>query len=138
VAAIPSGCAAKETLAPLPVFDLSRLPSKAQTQVSGAQVALAQATAESAVPLAARFGDLGRHYQAYQLLAAAERAYRNALALTPDAFEWRYLLAHTLREGNQNEAAAESFDIASSLRPGEGVTGWSALMRRPVLTAFST
>lgn len=127
IAAMPSGCAAKETLAPLPVVDLSRLPSKAQTQVSGAQAALAQATSESAVPLAARFGDLGRHYQAYQLLAAAERAYRNALALTPDAFEWRYLLAHTLREGNQNEAAAESFDIASSLRPGEGVVRfWAA------------
>ncbi|MFI0609662.1 MAG: tetratricopeptide repeat protein [Anaerolineae bacterium] len=116
-----SGCAKGETLAPLPVVDLSPLAPKAQTQVAVAQAALAQATAESAVPLAARFGELGRQYQAYQLLGAAERAYRNALALTPDAFEWRYLLAHTLHEGNQNEAAAESFDIAAELRPREGV-----------------
>lgn len=121
-----AGCAKVESVEPLPAVDLSRLPVKAQTQVSGAQAALAQATAESAVPLATSFGELGRHYQAYQLLAAAERAYRNALALTPDAFEWRYLLAHTLREGNQNEAAAESFDLAAELRRREGaVRFWS-------------
>lgn len=127
------GCREKEELAALPPVDLSGLAPRAQTQVAVAQSALAEATAESPVPLAARFGELGRQYQAYQLFAAAERAYRNALALTPDAFEWRYLLAHTLRLGNQYEAAAAAFDQAVQLRPDYGAAQywgaqcWSAL-----------
>lgn len=127
------GCAEREELAALPAVDLGGLAPRAQTQVAAAQAALAAATAESPVPLAARFGELGRQYQAYQMLAAAERSYRNALALTPDAFEWRYLLAHTLRQGNQHEAAAASFDRAVELRPDYGAAqywsaqSWSAL-----------
>lgn len=121
------GCAEREELADLPAVDLAALAPRAQTQVAAAQAALAAATAESPVPLAARFGELGRQYQAYQLLAAAERSYRNALALTPDAFEWRYLLAHTLRQGNQYEAAAAAFEQAMALRPDYGAAQyWGA------------
>lgn len=57
--------------------------------------------------LAAAFGELGRVYQAYDLLDSAEPCFRNALLLAPSP-RWSYLLAVLLETRGRLEEA-ESF-----------------------------
>src|SRR4051794_22067349 len=83
-------------VAPVPHPDLAKLdPAVAQ------QLRTARADFESSVDrndvastaLATSYGILGQHYQAYEILDAAEACYQNAVALAPGEFAWRYSLA---------------------------------------------
>lgn len=98
-------------LPPIPEPDLSKLSANAQAQLAEQRAILDTAVEAGEIegaPLAQVYGDLARHYHAYELFNAAEPAYANAQALAPEAFAWPYLMGHMYRaEGNLPAAAAE-------------------------------
>jgi tetratricopeptide (TPR) repeat protein len=112
--------AAGPELQPIPEPDLSKLSESAQLQLREQRGLLDEAVAEGSVQgaqLAQIYGDLARHYHAYELVSAAEPAYANAQILAPEAFAWPYLMGHMYRvEGNLPAAAAE-FRKAIALDP---------------------
>ena len=61
---------------------------------------------------AALFGDAGRHYHAYGMIAPAEACYRKAEALAREDYRWPYLLAVVQQEAGRVEEAAASLGRA--------------------------
>lgn len=69
--------------------------------------------------LGAAYGDLARHYHAYELGAAAEIAYRNAATLQPAEPQWPHALGLLAQGEGRLELAAESFRRAEELGAGD-------------------
>ena len=118
-------------LLPVPRPDLASLTEAAQAQLAAQRETLDAAIAEPATPsldLAAAFGEAGRHYQAYELVAAAEPCYRNAIALDSERFDWPYLLAHLQRGAGRGAEAAEQFARATEFDP-DSQAAWIWLSR---------
>jgi tetratricopeptide (TPR) repeat protein len=107
-------------LQPVPQPDLNRLEPAVAEQLRSAYKALSIIRKNPQVSVAEQFKayvDLGRLYHAYEILAPAEVCYRNALTLSPFAFDINYLLARVLQQASRNEAALEAYAVALRLRP---------------------
>jgi tetratricopeptide (TPR) repeat protein len=87
--------------------------------VVGARQDVERLEQEEAPPAArARaWGELGRLYQSYHFLEAAEGSYRRALELEPRSFEWLYLLGVLLQRGQDLEPARTVLEEARRERP---------------------
>ena len=69
--------------------------------------------------LGSSYGELGKLYHAYQILASAEACYRNAQRLRPDDYRWPYYLAHLHLEEGATERAIAGFRRALELKPAD-------------------
>lgn len=72
------------------------------------------------------WGRLGMLYQAHHLQDLAALCYREAVALAPDVFRWRYLLGFSLQEQGDFEGAEAAYDAALALAADDV----NALLRR--------
>ena len=102
------GIAAGESWLNLPEPDLTGLePSVAEQLREYRAVAVGEIDNPEAGPeeVAAAIGELGRYYQAYDLVGAAEACYTIARRLTPQDFRWHYFLGYLYQtEGRLDEA----------------------------------
>ncbi len=101
----------REALEPLPQPDLSRFEKAVQDQLQRRHGEVEEAL-ESEAPapvLAAAFGELGRHYDVYELLQEAEACYRNAHQLAPEEVRWTYHLAVVMQSTGRLPEAATLF-----------------------------
>lgn len=122
-----------EELSPLPRPDLSRFEKAVQEQLEGRHSEVEEALADDAPTpqLAQAFGELGRHYDVYELLQEAEACYRNAHLLAPTEVLWTYHLAVVMQSTGRLEEAAELFrqvleqqpeHLPAQVRLGEALT----------------
>ena len=106
----------------VPRADLSRVEPAVRNQLeerAAAVEAALQGGSASSPELAAAFGDLGRHYHAYELLTAAEEGYREALSLAPEEFQWHYYLGFLLQIEGEFQQAAARFEKALAIQPAD-------------------
>lgn len=92
----------------LPGPDLAGLEPAVRSQLAALRkVTEERIAAEGGTPedLAEAVGDLGRHYHAYDLVAAAESCYRIARRLAPQDFRWPYFLGYLLQSAGRLEEA---------------------------------
>lgn len=121
----PSDDDATLRLVPIPQPELEAYEPAVADQLREVQGALAevlnqmQGDGASPAELAAAFGDLGRHYHAYELLEAATACYRNAALLQPDDFRWHHLLGRALQDDGDLEGAAAAYERALELAPDD-------------------
>lgn len=96
-----------------------QLGADVREEVIGARQAAERLEAAEAPPAerARAWGELGRLYQGYQFLEAAEGCYRRALALEPRSFEWLYLLGVLLHRRQDLDPAREALERALLERP---------------------
>ncbi len=102
-----------------------------ELDISGADPAVQQATAESREELAAllvdpaaeraaigdAYGRLGAYYHLQSVTTAAERCYENAITLDPEEFRWHYYAGELLLESGRTEEARIHFYHARGLDP---------------------
>lgn len=104
----------------LPQPDLTSFEAAVQEQLSRrhqeAEASLAAWTSPEAV--AEALGSLGRHYDVYELLSAAESCYRNAHLLAPEDYRWTYHLAVVMQATGRLDEAERLFRRALELQPG--------------------
>lgn len=112
----------------IPTIDYAGLePAVARQleQVDAAlQLLLARASGQgesppSAAEVAAGFGDLGRHYQAYGLDDAAAACFHNAAELSPGDARWPHLLGRALQQAGRLPQAVEAYRRALELAPSD-------------------
>jgi Flp pilus assembly protein TadD len=96
----------------VPEVSLDGLDEPVARQLRQVRAALDAAPRDAAG--AAAFGDAGRHYHAYEILAPAEACYRNAAALAPADFRWPYLLGVLQQDAGRLDDARESLMRALS------------------------
>lgn len=104
----------------VPHPDLETLEPAVARQLETLQGLLDGLLAESPPPLAElaeAFGELGRHYQAYNLQDAAEVCYVNANRLAPGEARWLYYLAYLRQQGGRLDEAADGYARTLSLEP---------------------
>ena len=65
----------------------------------------------------AKYGMLGRLYEAQTFPEHAVTLYRRAIELDPDDYQWHYQLALLLEKESDLVSAAHQFDLASQLNP---------------------
>lgn len=108
-------------LEPLPEPELEAFEPAVQAQLKQQQQHLAEALASDAEPteLADAFGELGRHYDVYELQAAATSSYRNAHRLAPDDYRWVYHLAVARQAAGELAEAEALFRRALEIQPGD-------------------
>lgn len=101
------------------------LPEGAETAVVEQVEALrnlAQAVIEDAQAdsgeRADAIGELGRHYHAYGMSAAAAECYRLAAGLAPRDFRWPYLLGYLEQAEGRLESAVNFYERALAIVPG--------------------
>lgn len=115
----PKDQAFRQSLEDLPYPDVSSFEKAVQEQLTlrqqAVEVALASWTSRRAV--AEAYGELGRHYDVYELLSAAESCYRNAYLLAPDDYRWTYHLAVVMQSNGRLGEAADLFRRALEIRP---------------------
>lgn len=128
LAAAQSATAARATLLPIVLPDLSGMHESVQQQLREAYGSLSRSgPAETgAGPRRAErseaYGTLGKLLMAAKYPDAAERCFRNAHTLAPDDFRWPYYLGHLfIAEGALTKAVA-SFGQALRLRPDDFAT----------------
>ena len=108
--------------------DLLALPDPARLEQLDPQVALtlreaiktfqsAHASATSDQQKAQAFAELGKMMHAHDEVSAADEAYAQALAISPDQFEWAYLRAMLDLGQGRVERALRGFDQTVSLQP---------------------
>lgn len=94
---------------PYPALD-GMAPAVAQ-QLADVRARLDAAGRSGSAPAEA-WGEGGRHYHAYGLLAPAEACYLNAQALAPDDFRWPYLRGVLLADDSRAEEALRALEQA--------------------------
>ena len=102
--------------------DVSRLHPSVQQQLSEAYRSLMTAARNPEVSPRERsdaYGEMGTLFMAAEFLHDAERCFRNAQLLAPDAFRWSYYLAHLLRKTGELTRSVEIFERALQLRPAD-------------------
>jgi Tfp pilus assembly protein PilF len=100
----------------IPHPDLSAAEPSVREQIGAARAAL-ENEAGGSPRKAELHGALGMIYHAYDLTAAADACYRNAIALAPE-FRWHYYLGHVLAEQGDADGAVAAFKAALRLDPG--------------------
>ncbi len=109
-------------LLPLPEPDLSPMEPSVRDQLESTREDVARLLADPAsepTALAGAFGLLGQTYLLYSITSSAETCFRNAAALAPQDYRWRYYLGVIEQQSRRFEAALESFDQALELNPGD-------------------
>ncbi len=71
-----------------------------------------------AVRLGDGYGRLATLYHVHAVAGAAELCYRNAVALSPDNFRWRYYAGELMRERGRYREALDHFSAAGALDAG--------------------
>ena len=100
--------------------DVSRLHPSVQQQLTEAYRSLMTVARNPEVSPRERsdaYGEMGTLLMAAEFLPAAERCFRNAQLLAPDAFRWPYYLAHLLRKTGELTGSVKSFERVLQLRP---------------------
>jgi len=112
----------------VPRLDVSAFEPAVARQLVEVQAALdallARAGGEGATPptaaeVAAGFGDLGRHFHAYDLLDAATACYYNAAVLSPEDARWPHLLGRALQGAGRLPEAIDAYRRALELAPDD-------------------
>lgn len=99
----------------VPAPSVEGLEPSVAAQLERLREHVAARVADSGVPaadLGEAFGELGRHYQAYDLSELAERCYSIARRLAPEDFRWPYLTGYLKQSGGRLEEAVESYQTA--------------------------
>ena len=111
----------RENLEPLPEPDVSRFETAVQEQLEQRHRQVEDALADELPPqeLAEAFGELGRHYDVYELLQEAEVCYRNARQLAPEDPRWTYHLAVVMQSTGRLSEAASLFRRVLELQPDD-------------------
>jgi tetratricopeptide (TPR) repeat protein len=112
--------AAKRSLRPVSLPDISIAAESVQTQLRKQYEALQRQIEHSATPvpeLAVAYGEMGKLLLATEYLDVAEVCFLNAQGLTPGEMRWPYYLGHVYRFRNQPAKAAEYFEQALRLKP---------------------
>ncbi|HMB52272.1 MAG TPA: tetratricopeptide repeat protein, partial [Thermoanaerobaculia bacterium] len=124
----PTGEAQGPRLVGIPKIDYTGLEPAVARQLEQVDAALqsllARASGQggsqpSAAEVAAGFGDLGRHYQAYGLDDAAAACYHNASELSPRDARWPHLLGRALQQAGRLPQAVEAYRRALELAPSD-------------------
>lgn len=103
----------------------ARLPELPELKTAGflpairTQIEEAEKAARAHPRDAAAVGNLAMILQAYEQYDSAERTYLRAKQLDPASFDWPYLLGAVQMSKGSFEAAAESFQSALRIRPGD-------------------
>lgn len=97
-------------LVAVPEVSLDGLDEAVARQLRQVRTALHAAPRDAAG--AAAFGDAGRHYHAYDMVAPAEACYRNAEALAPQDYRWPYLLGVLQHDAGRLDEALASLTRA--------------------------
>jgi len=112
----------------VPEVDLSGLEPAVADQLREVRGALdiligaatrASASSPSLPELGASFGELGRYYQAYEMVEPAAACYRNAIRLLPDDPRWPHLLGRLLQTAGRLPEAAEALQYAIQKAPDD-------------------
>ena len=111
--AVMAPVASSSTAIPHP--DLSAAEPTVRKQIEVTRVALEKET-DGTPRKAELYGALGMIYHAYDLTAAAEVCYRNAIEIRP-GFRWHYYLGHVLADRGQADAAVPEFETALRIDP---------------------
>lgn len=109
---------AVEALLEIPDPTLAGMDTMVQDQLRSELAAVRRMAGEetsSGVGLGEAYGDLGRLYLAYDLVAPAEACLRNARALDPDERRWAYLLGALYQGDRRLDEAVEGFEKALAL-----------------------
>ena len=118
-----SACASpRRNLQPVTLPDLSRLDASVQSQVRERHDRLTHAIADRSTPvdsLAAAYGEYGMVLQASEYFEAAEPAYLDAQALSPDDPQWPYYLANLYKSRGDTDKAEAAFKRVLELQPGD-------------------
>ena len=116
---------APAVLAPVALPELSRVDAPVQAQIReryAAVTGMLAARTPAGRDLGEAFGSYGMLLNAAEYHDAAEPAYLNAQALTPDDPRWPYYLAHLHRSEGDTAAAMAAFRRVLALRPDDVAT----------------
>jgi len=115
---------ARRHLRPITLPDLARVDPAVQSQVRERYQTLTRALGDSPsdTELAADYGQYGMVLQAAEYFDAAEPAYLNAQALSPDEMRWPYYLANLYKSKGETDKAEVSFKRALALQPNDLAT----------------
>jgi tetratricopeptide (TPR) repeat protein len=120
LAVIACRAPARPTLHAASLPDLSRAAQSVQSQLRGQYNALTRVTANpkaSPGELADAYGAMGMLLMAAEYREAAEPYLLNAEALAPDAFKWRYYLAHLYRAAGDSAKSQAELERVIQLQP---------------------
>src|SRR5215510_4573934 len=101
--------------------DLATLEPEVREQLNSLQTALAITAKDpntSDAVLSEAYGNIGKHYQAYSLNAAARECYLNANRLRSQDFRWVYLLARLDQQEDHLDDAIRRYNVARHMEPG--------------------
>ncbi len=107
-------------LAEVPQPNLEAVEVAVRQRLQEKQASLERLLGDREAPpaqLAEAYGDLARHYHAYQIYEAAAAGYANAGQLAPEDFRWTYYHGIVLQSGGDLEGAADAYRRALELRP---------------------
>jgi tetratricopeptide (TPR) repeat protein len=123
--AATSGCRQQDehqlNLRPVSLPDLSRMEAPVRVQIQAQFSALNEKRGNRATPTAEvgnAFGEMGRLFLATESLDAAEPCLLNATLLVPNDARWPYYLGHLYRMNSDLPEAAEFFEKAVQMQPG--------------------
>jgi tetratricopeptide (TPR) repeat protein len=125
VAAVSVGLVAgldAQAPAPVPLPDLAPLHPSVATRLRDAHAALVEQLRRRDGSSRARgeaLGRMGMLFMAARFFEEAERCFRDAQQQASDDFRWPYYLGHVLKNVGELPGAAESFERARRLRPGD-------------------
>lgn len=104
----------------VPAANLEGLEEPVARQLETLRGFVSERVADSnatATELADAFGELGRHYHAYQLSEPAEECYTIARRLAPQDFRWSYLAGYLYQSAGRLAEAAEQYERALAIVP---------------------
>jgi len=114
--------AARPSLEPVALPDLSNAAESVQSQVraryAGLEAAIAKADTPSSA-LADAYGEMGKLFIATEYYDAAEACLENAAVLAPSEMRWPYYLGHVFRLKNDPMKAASAFERAIAIKGDE-------------------
>jgi tetratricopeptide (TPR) repeat protein len=109
-------------LVPVPNPNLSGMEDIVRKQVRDAQSALESIRQKSGVTdeqLSQAYGEMGRLFEAYDLLDPALSCFINAHTLAPQEFEWQYYLGYLYQGRGDFRHAVNYFEEALKIRPND-------------------
>lgn len=109
-------------LLPVPDPNLSGMEEAVREQLRDARSALESVRQKPGVTdeqLSQAYGEMGRLFQAYDLLDPALSCFLNAHTLAPQEFEWRYYLGYLYQSKSDLRQAIDFFEDALEIRPND-------------------
>jgi tetratricopeptide (TPR) repeat protein len=112
----------RKTLRPVLLPDLSKVEASAEKQLRDGDAALRAKVGNPSISdgdLGFAYGEMGKLLMAAEYRDAAEPAFLNAQALTPNDPRWPYYLGHLYKLRGDSARTAASFEHALQLRPDD-------------------